>query len=102
MSTRSSRRVRAALAALGAVVMGLGVSAGAASADPTAAASAGGSGLAAAGSPQAGSPQAEAAAQVAAAPLPVFDWKPCRDAPDLRCSRVVVPLDYDRPRGATV
>ncbi len=32
--------------------------------------------------------------------LPSIDWQPCRDG--FECARVPVPLDYDRPDGATI
>ncbi len=45
---------------------------------------------------------ATAAAQVAAVPTPELRWRPCRGGPTYDCARVRVPLDYDRPEGATV
>jgi pimeloyl-ACP methyl ester carboxylesterase len=35
-------------------------------------------------------------------PVPVLHWQPCgADFPGVQCASATVPLDYDRPRGAT-
>jgi pimeloyl-ACP methyl ester carboxylesterase len=48
-------------------------------------------------------PTARYAAQVASARVPVIDWQACGDdAPGFQCATAGVPLDYDRPRGATI
>lgn len=36
------------------------------------------------------------------APVPHIDWTNCRSMPGLKCARVKVPLDYDKPDGATI
>ena len=82
----AGRRARGVLAALAASALAAGLaapltgSAGAAPADPASAAAASG----------------------AKVPVPELDYTACRGSLEgLRCARVEVPLDYDRPRGAT-
>ena len=41
-----------------------------------------------------------ASAQLAPA-VPALDWQPCGDAPNVTCTGVTVPRDYDDPKGAT-
>ncbi|MEN3283804.1 MAG: hypothetical protein V7607_4944 [Solirubrobacteraceae bacterium] len=33
---------------------------------------------------------------------PKLDWQPCGDAPNIVCATATVPLDYDKPNGATI
>jgi pimeloyl-ACP methyl ester carboxylesterase len=36
------------------------------------------------------------------ATAPKLDWQPCGDAPNIVCATATVPLDYDKPNGATI
>lgn len=48
----------------------------------------------------AGAPAKSVTASSAGPPVPVLRWTACGDG--FQCARAVVPLDYDRPRGATI
>ncbi|MGL5850204.1 MAG: alpha/beta fold hydrolase [Phycicoccus sp.] len=80
-----------ALAATGALVLGVGVStlaAAPASATPVAAPAApakGWGGLAGASAPE----------------VPAIDWQPCPDAEGVQCATVELPTDYDDPKAGT-
>jgi pimeloyl-ACP methyl ester carboxylesterase len=44
---------------------------------------------------------AVSAEPLAAAAVPKLNWQPCAGHPGFECTVAAVPLDYDRPRGAT-
>ncbi|MGH3359724.1 MAG: alpha/beta hydrolase [Nocardioidaceae bacterium] len=57
------------------------------------------------GAPSSAGTQASTSAPVADqvdAPVPDVDWRSCEWAARLRCATARVPLDYDRPGGATI